>query len=161
MDFAQEIIAIRTKNQLTQTAFAKRINVCPASIRGWESGQYRPSVRRLEAIDRAFNTNLADQAIAETPGKARRRRTTYQELPAFTDDVEVFKSVITLLKLFMLLNQEGREKAIRKITSYAYNKQYQIPRMHDNADEITATLAAANATDTTDSAESNDTNAHA
>lgn len=133
MEFSQEIIALRTRNHLTQTNFAKRIGVCAASVRGWESGQYKPSIRRLEDIDAIFGTQLAAQAAAEMPEgrKRRRRRQNYINLPEFTDDVEVFKSVITLLKLFMLLNPEGREKALRKITAYANQEQYQIPRMRD------------------------------
>ena len=132
MELAQEIIALRTQNKLTQIAFAKRINVCPASVRGWESGQYKPSIKRLETIDMVFGSNLANRQLAEMPNKPkRRRRTGYQAIPVFTDDVEVFKGIITLLKLFMLLNQEGREKAIRKITAYANDDRYQITRMRD------------------------------
>lgn len=132
MDVAQEIIALRTQNKLTQIAFAKRIAVCPASVRGWESGQYKPSLKRLETIDQVFGSDLAQKAVAEMPDKPkRRRRQGAQVIPMFTDDVEVFKSVITLLKLFMLLNPEGREKAVRKITAYANDEKYQIPRMRD------------------------------
>ena len=133
MDVAQEIIALRTQHKLTQIAFAKRIGVCPASVRGWESGQYKPSLKRLEAIDMTFGSTLAEKVIAEMPNKPKRRRSGYacyyQNLPAFTDDVEVFKTIITLLKLFMLLNPEGREKTIRKITAYANDERYVIPRM--------------------------------
>lgn len=132
MDVAQEIIALRTQHKLTQIAFAKRIGVCPASVRGWESGQYKPSLKRLEAIDITFGSTLAEKVIAEMPNKPKRRRSgyaCYPNLPAFTDDVEVFKTIITLLKLFMLLNPEGREKTIRKITAYANDERYVIPRM--------------------------------
>lgn len=136
MNFAQEIIALRTKNKLTQIAFAKRINVCPASVRGWESGQYKPSLKRLEAIDAVFESNLAQQALAEMPEKSRKRRqNTGAVIPIFADDVEIFKSIITFLKLFMLLNPEGREKILRKITAYANDERYQIPRMRDAMSE--------------------------
>lgn len=136
MNFAQEIIALRTKNKLTQIAFAKRINVCPASVRGWESGQYKPSLKRLEAIDAVFESNLAQQALAEMPEKSRKhRQNAGTVIPIFTDDVEIFKSIITFLKLFMLLNPEGREKILRKITAYANDERYQIPRMRDAMSE--------------------------
>lgn len=131
MDIAQEIIALRTKNKLTQIAFAKMIDVCPASVRGWESGQYKPSLKRLEAIDAVFGSGLAEKTIANMPKKPKRRRSAYPAVPVFTDDVEVFKSIITLLKLFMLLNPDGREKTIRKITAYANDDRYLIPRMRD------------------------------
>lgn len=138
MELARDIIALRTQHKLTQTVFAKRIGVCPASVRGWESGQYKPSIKRLEVIDQEFGTDLAIRATAEMPdnGKRRRRRSGCMMPPVFTDDVEVFKSVITLLKLFMLLNPEGREKAIRKITAYANNEQYQIPRMKQDPEAL-------------------------
>lgn len=142
MNFAQEIIALRTKNKLTQIAFAKRINVCPASVRGWESGQYKPSLKRLEAIDAVFESNLAQQALAEMPEKSRKRRQNAGTvIPIFTDDVEIFKSIITFLKLFMLLNPEGREKILRKITAYANDERYQIPRMRDAMPESNNTQA--------------------
>lgn len=131
MDVAQEIIALRTKNKLTQIAFAKKIAVCPASVRGWESGQYKPSLKRLETIDSVFESDLAERAMAEMPNRPKRRRAQYQNLPIFTDDVEVFKSIITLLKLFMLLNPDGREKTLRKITAYANDERYIIPRMRE------------------------------
>jgi len=136
MDFAQEIADLRSKHNLTQAEFAQSIGVCTASIRSWESGQYNPAARHLRTIDATYNTDL----ISYLPEKSKRKpvqtkHQNYIPVPDFGDDVEVFKTIITLLKLFMLLNPLGRAKVIQKITIYANDEKYQIPRMRAKMQE--------------------------
>lgn len=62
MDFAEEIKAIRSENNLTQEEMAKKLNVTRQSVSNWENNRNLPDIEMLISISKEFKLSL-DQLI--------------------------------------------------------------------------------------------------
>lgn len=54
----EQIKAIRTETQASQTAFARHLNVTPLVINQWESGKRKPSAPALKLLTLVKNKGL-------------------------------------------------------------------------------------------------------
>ena len=57
MSIAYEIKTIRQKAFLTQTEFAKEINVSFSTVNRWESGKTRPNMKAMKQISKFCENN--------------------------------------------------------------------------------------------------------
>lgn len=74
MSIAYEIKTIRQKAFLTQTEFAKEINVSFSTVNRWESGKTRPNMKAMKQISKFCKNNgivfstLQDKWLEEQEG---------------------------------------------------------------------------------------------
>lgn len=74
MSIAYEIKTIRQKAFLTQTEFAKEINVSFSTVNRWESGKTRPNMKAMKQISKFCENNgivfstLQDKWLEEQEG---------------------------------------------------------------------------------------------
>lgn len=63
---AQNLIKLRTENNLTQTELAEKLNYTDKSISKWEHGETTPPIDVLKDIADLYNVSL-DYLVTETP----------------------------------------------------------------------------------------------
>ena len=60
MEFEKIILEIRTKNRLTQAAFAEKLFVTRQAVSRWEKGKSIPNIATLKLIAETFDVSLDD-----------------------------------------------------------------------------------------------------
>ncbi len=65
MHLAKNIIFLRNRKRLTQTAFAEIIGVEQSTVANWENGDRTPNIETLVSISQKFNISLDDLVKAD------------------------------------------------------------------------------------------------
>lgn len=60
MNLPKRLVEARERNGLSQIDIAKKLDVSPGTVGGWETGAHGIRIERLPAVARAYGTTMAE-----------------------------------------------------------------------------------------------------